>query len=236
MGKNRKDEVYGTLGKCESLFVVQGKSRPGSLVFESLAPFPGYYNQLENDAKPVYLYVAIDHEYSVFDIERAKLSVKKTYDWRFEAAKGKIDLFDKHFDVVRLRHLDSFDQLIPIQDEFMKAGIKLKMNTLTNVKNEKGFIQLLKIFNISKLGKGIYIDTSEDYHAYLLLPYKLTQKEFEETTLKVKYNWESTGFDSASGCFFIRGKLKEMVRIYSKNLTIEYLEALRKLYLSKIKS
>ena len=235
MEKNRKDEVYGTLGKSESLVVVQGKSRPGSLVFESLATFPGYYNHLENDVEPVYLYVVLDHEYSVFDIERAKLAVKKTYDWRFEAAKGKIDLFDKHFDVVRLRHLDSFDQLIPIQNEFMKAGIKLKMNTLTNVKNEKGFIQLMKIFNISKLGKGIYIDTSEDYHAYLLLPNKLTQKEFEETTLKVKYNWDSTGFDAA-GCFFIRGKLKEMVRIYSKNLTIEYLEALRKLYLSKIKN
>jgi len=52
----------------------------------------------------------------------------------------------------------------------------------------------------------------------------------------VKYNWELTGFDAASGCFFIKGKLKEMVRIYSKNLTIEYLEALRKLYLSKIQN
>ena len=227
--------MYGTLGKSESLFVVHGKSLHGSLVFESLAPFPGYYNHQENDVKPVYLYLALDREYSVFDIERAKLAVKKTYNWQFETAKGKIELFDKHFDVVRLRHLDSFDQLIPIQNEFIKAGIKLKMNTLNHVKNEEGFIQLSKIFNIRKLGKGIFIDTSEDFHAYLLLPYKSTQKEFEETTLKVKYNWELTGFDAAAGCFFIGGKLKEMVRIYTRNLTIEYLEKLRKLYLSKMK-
>ena len=235
MEKNRKDEVYGTLGKSESLFVVHGKSLPGSLVFESFAPFPDYYDHQENDVKPVYLYVALDQEYSVFDIERAKLTVKKIYDWRFEAAKGKIDLYDKHFDVVRLRHLDSFDQLIPIQNEFIKAGIKLKMNSLTKVNNEKGFIQLLKLFYISKIDEGIYIDTTEDYHAYLVLPHKLRQQEFDETTLKVKYNWESTGFDAAAGCFFIRGKLKEMVRIYSKNLTTEYLAELRKLYLLKMK-
>ncbi len=235
MAKNRKDAVYGTLGKSESLFVVHGKSLHGSLVFESLAPFPGYYNHQENDVKPVYLYLALDREYSVFDIEWAKLAVKKRYNWHFEIAKGKIELFDKHLDVVRLRHLDSFDQLIPIQNEFIKAGIKLKMNTLNHVKNEEGFIQLSKIFNIRKLGKGIYIDASEDYHAYLLLPHKLTQNEFEATTLTVKYNWELPGFDAAAGCFFIRGKLKEMVRIYSKNITIEYLEKLRKLYLSKMK-
>ncbi|HZK95680.1 MAG TPA: hypothetical protein VFC67_15870 [Prolixibacteraceae bacterium] len=234
MGKHRKDEVYGTLGKTESLFVVNGKSLHGSLVFESFAPFPGYYNQQVNDLKPVYLYLGLDHEYSVFDIERANMAVKKTFKCCFEAAKGKIELFDNHFDVVRLRHLNSYDQLIPIQNEFIKSSIKLKMNTLTHVNNEKGFIHLSKIFNIRKLGKGIYIDTSEDFHAYLLFPHRLNQKEFDDTTLKVKYNWKSTGFDAASGCLFIRGKLKEMVRIYSKNLSIEYLEELRKLYLSKM--
>ncbi len=236
MGKKRKDEVYGNLGKRESLFVIHGKSLAGSLVFESLAPFPGYYDQQESDSKPVYLYVALDREYSVFDIERAKLAVKKTYDWRFEAAKGKIDIYDKHFDVVRLRHLDSFDQLIPIQKEFIKAGIGLKMNAGVNIKNEVGYIQLMKLFYIQKLAKGIYLDITEDYHAYLILPFKLSQEAFDKTTLKVKYNWESTGFDAAAGCFFIRGKLKEMVRIYSKDLTIEYLSELRKLYLLKMEN
>src|SRR5665648_810949 len=157
MGKHRKDEVYGTLGKTESLFVVNGKSLHGSLVFESFAPFPGYYNQQVNDLKPVYLYLGLDHEYSVFDIERANMAVKKTFKCCFEAAKGKIELFDNHFDVVRLRHLNSYDQLIPIQNEFIKSSIKLKMNTLTHVNNEKGFIHLSKIFNIRKLGKGIYL-------------------------------------------------------------------------------
>ncbi|MEI6142053.1 MAG: hypothetical protein WCP85_22460 [Mariniphaga sp.] len=235
MGKNRKDDVYGMLGKYESLFVVSGKSLPGSLVFESLNPFPGYYDHQENDIKPVYLYVALDQEYSVFDIERAKQVVKNTYDWHFEAAKGKIDLFGKHYDVVRLRHLDSFDQLIPIQNEFLKAGLKLKMSSSGKGKDQKGFIKLFKLFHISKLGKGIYIDTSEEFHAYLVLPRQLSWEEFVDTTLKVRYNWESTDFDAAIGGFFIKGELKEMVRIYSKNVSLEYLSTLRELYLTKMK-
>jgi hypothetical protein len=235
MGKNRKDAVYGTIGKRESLFVVRGKILHSSIVFESFAPFPGYYSQLENDVKPVYLYLVLNNGYSVFDIERAKLAVKRTLNWRFEAAKAEIDLFDKHFDVVRLRHLDSFDQLLTIQNEFIKANIELKISTLSRVNNDDGFIRLTKIFYIRKLSKGIYLDTSEDYHAYLVLPFKLSQHEFEETTLKVKYNWESMLFDAAMGSFLIKGKLKEMVRIYSKNLTPQYLEDLRKLYLSKMK-
>lgn len=235
MGKHKNDAVYGTIGKSESLFVVREKILHSSLVFESFAPFPGYYNQLENDVKPVYLYLALNHAYSVFDIERAKLAVKRTLNLDFEAAKGEIDLFDNHFDVVRLRHLDSYDQLLLIQNEFIKVGIKLKISTLSHVENDIGFIQLSKIFFIRKLSKGIYLDGSEDYHAYLVLPFKLSQNEFEETTLRVKYNWESTLFDAAMGSLLIRGKLREMVRIYSKNLTPTYLEDLHKLYLSKMK-
>ena len=235
MGKNRKNAVYGTIGKSESLFVVRRKILHSTLVFESFEPFPGYYNQLESDAKPIYLYLVLNQAYSVFDIERAKLAVNRTLKWRFEAAKGEINLFDKHFEVIRIRHLDSFDQLLEIQNEFIKADIKLKISTLSHVNNEKGFIQLSKIFFIRKLSKGIYLDTSENYHAYLVIPYKLSQHEFEETTLKVKYNWESTLFDAAMGSLLIRGKLREMVRIYSKDLTPKYLEDLRELYLSKMK-
>jgi hypothetical protein len=235
MEKNREDEVFGMLGKYESLFDDQKKTIPGSLVFESFAPFPGYYNYQESDTKPVYLYMALDREYSVFDIERARLAIAKKYGWSFAAAKGKINLYDKQYDVIRLRHLESFDQLMPIQNGFIEAGIRLKMNSLTGVKNENCFIQLIKMFYIKALDKGIYIDTTEDFHAYLVLPRALTQQDFDEATLKVKYNWESTGFDAAAGCFFIRGKLKEMVRIYSHNLTIEYLSELQKLYLCKIR-
>ena len=235
MGKSRKEEVYGMLGKSESLLVVNDKVLPGSLVFESLNPFPGYYDHQVSDPKPVYLYLALDREYSVFDIERAKMDVKKRYDWKFEAAKGKLDIYDRHYDVVRLRHLDSFDQLVHIQQEFINAGVKMKMAHVSSGNNLNGYLQLAKIFNVRKIEKGIYLDTSEDFHAYLILPCHLAPEAFNSVKLKVEYNWDLTGFDAAVGCFFIGGKLKEMVRIYSKDLSLEYLGKLRDLYLSKVK-
>ncbi len=234
MGKYKKTEVFGMLGKTETLFTIQDKIIPGSLVFESLAPFPGYYTDVPNDTKPVYLYVGLDKGYSVFDIERAHNAVKKQYAWKFEAAKAKISIYDKHFDVVRLRHLESFDQLAPIQEQFAINGLKPKM-TSSHWKGDDGYIELHKLFCIRKEEKGIYRDASEEFHSYILLPRKLTPEEFNEVTLQVKYNASSTSFDAASGCFFMKGKLKEMVRIYTKRDDPNFLKELQSLYLSKIK-
>ncbi len=234
MGKYKKIEVFGMLGKTETLFTIHDKTIPGSLVFESLAPFPGYYTDVPNDTKPVYLYMALDKDYTVFDIERAHKAVKEAYDWKFEAAKAKISIYDKHYDVVRLRHLDSFDQLAPIQEQFSTLGLKPKI-TSAHWKGDDGYIELHKLFCIRKEDKGIYRDASEDYHSYILLPRKLSQEEFNEITRQVKYNASLSSFDAASGCFFLKRKLREMVRIYTKKDDLEYLKELQTLYLSKIK-
>lgn len=44
MEYNKKLEVFGNLLKQEKLFPVEDKIVAGSLVFESLDPFPGYYS------------------------------------------------------------------------------------------------------------------------------------------------------------------------------------------------
>jgi hypothetical protein len=234
MSKYKKTEVFGMLEKTETLFTIHEKTLPGSLVFESLAPFPGYYTDVPNDSKPVYLYIGLDKEYSVFDIERANQAVKKVYNWSFEAAKAKIIIYDKAYDVVRLRHLDSFDQLAAIQEKFAKNGLKPKMSS-NKWKGDNGYIKLHKLFYIKKLDKGIYLDASEDFHSYIILPRKLTPDEFAEITLQVKYNASSSSFDAAAGCFFIKGELKEMVRIYTKKDDPNYLKELQSLYLSRVK-
>ena len=234
MGKDKKTEVFGMLGKRETLFTIHHKTMPGSLVFESLAPFPGYYLDVPNDSKPVYLYIGMDKDYSVFDIERAHKATQKATGWKFEAAKARITIYDKSFEVVRLRHLDSFDQLAPIQESFAQYGLKPKISS-SNWKGDDGYIELHKLFCIRSVDKEIYKDATEEFHYYLLLPTKLSAAAFEEITKQVKYNASSSSFDAASGCFFKKGKLKEMVRIYTKKEEVDFLKEIHALYLSKIK-
>ena len=79
------------------------------------------------------------------------------------------------------------------------------------------------------------MDCSEDFHAYILLPKDMTPEEFKGINQQVIYNWYGSKFDAAKGAFYYKFKLREMVRIYSKKLDLNYLEDLQRLYLSKIK-
>jgi len=234
MGKNKKIEVFGTLSKSETLFTISDKTIPGTLVFESFQPFPGYYNEVPNESKPVYLYIGLEKDYEVFEVSRAFQHIKKTKGWNFEAACASVKIYNKTFHTLRLRHLDSYDDIRPIQEAFAELGIKPKAIT-GKWKHEEGIITLKKNFCIQKVGKGIFMDCSEDYHAYILLPKYMTSEEFNEYNQQVIYNWFGSKFDSAKGAFYYKFKLREMVRIYSKKLDLNYLEDLQKLYLSKIK-
>ena len=53
MEQNKRFEVFGTLTKTESVYTIDHKIMPGTLVFEALRPFPGYYSDSPLGAKPV---------------------------------------------------------------------------------------------------------------------------------------------------------------------------------------
>ena len=63
MERNKRFEVFGTLTKTETVFTIDDKIIPGTLVFEALRPFPGYYSESPTSAKPVYMYLALEEQY-----------------------------------------------------------------------------------------------------------------------------------------------------------------------------
>jgi hypothetical protein len=229
----KEREVFGMLEKSETLFSIEDKIIKGTKVFESLNPFPGYYSEFPYDVKPVYLYVGMKEDYSMFDISRAHKKIENENKLKFEVAKATIKMHDRFCHVLRLRHLDRYDQVKTIQEGFKKEGLK-PLSFSGKRENEEAHITLTKLFCIEKITDNIYMDCSEDYHAYLIIPRKLSWKEFEEVSKQVKYNWDESKFDVAIGSLFIGRELVEMVRIYSKKLTKGYLKDLRHLFLSKL--
>lgn len=233
MNKNKKKEVFGTLEKSETLFLIEDKIIKGTMVFESLNPFPGYYSEYPYDVKPVYLYIALKEDYSVFDIARAHRDIENVNKLKFEAAKAVAQIGNKFINVLRLRHLDCYDQVKTIQEGFEERGLK-PIPFSGKKGNQEAHITFKKLFCIEKLAKGIYMDCSEDFHAYLVIPQKLSWVEFEGVATQVIHNWEGSKFDIALGSFFVCGELVEMVRIYSKKLSKGYLKDLYDLFLSKM--
>ena len=227
-------KVYGNLNKRETLVSIDDRIVPGTLVFESVQPFPGYYHEFPHETKPLYLYLVLKEDYTLVEIERAKQHIAAKTNQQLEVAKGFIELHDLNYPVVRLRHITGYEQIQKVEEALASEGIHLAKGRRKH-HLDPWFIRLHKFFNLRKESEGIYIDTGEDFHAYIRIPRCLTWEQFEDVTNKVKYNWELSQFDAAYCSIFINGELQEFVRIYCEKMTPNYLKQLRELFLKKIK-
>lgn len=234
MGTNKQFEVFGSITKTETVFTIDQKIIPGTLVFEALKPFPGYYSDSPTGVKPVYLYLALDEQYELEDILRATQKVQFEFDVRFDAGKSFLQVFETKYNVLRIRHLKDYNQLEKLQLLFAENGIRF-LHKSKKYKDELVKIRIIKFFDLEEIAEKIYLDKREKHHAYFEIPQYLEWEEFVELTNKVKYNWVESKFDAAKASFYYDGQLHEVIRIYSDKICPEYLIELRKMYLDRMK-
>lgn len=227
-------EHFGTLEKLEEFTTLSENIIPGSLVFESLSPFWGYYNEDPHDYKPLYIYMAVNQTHEVFEVIRAFQKVKAEFDFELDAAKAFVKFNDRFYNALRIRHLTGYENLMHIQEAFSKHGISPLMSHYQQ-KRFTAHVTLKKMFCLNLFFKAIWVDACEAKHAYLEIPKRLSFDEFADVTQKVKNNWLDTKFDAALGYFIRKQQVVDMVRIYSDNLNADYLKGIRNLYLQKIK-
>jgi hypothetical protein len=226
-------EIFGSLEKLEQLSTIDKELAHGKLVFQSLSPFWGYYNDYPHHSSPFYIYMVIDKTYTVFEVMRAYQEVKAELGFHFDAAKAFVVFNDRSYNAIRLRQLDNFNQIQPIFESFAAHGIKpySSSSAWTNVTAR---VTLNKLFCLEHIMEGIFIDKWVEKHAYIELPHLLAFDKLVELTNNVRNNWTETRFDAAVATFLKNDKVVSAVRIYSDNLEIENLSGLKKIYESKI--
>lgn len=234
MEEQKHCEFFGSLEKLEEFTTLTQNIIPGSLVFESLSPFWGYYNTNPNDYNPLYIYLIINRTYAVFDVVRAFHNVRHELGFDLDAAKAFVKFNDRFYNAIRVRHLDGYDRIRDIQEGFVRHGISMLMIS-DNQKKVTAHVDLKKVFCLSRIGDGLYVDACEKNHAYFEIPKALTFNEFNELTQKVRNNWMESKFDAALGYYLMEQRIVEIVRIYSDKLDVQHLDGIRKLYLQKMK-
>lgn len=233
MGKNKKMEVFVNLTKKDTVVAIDEKVLPGSLVLDSLNPFPGYYHELPTETKPIYIYLVLASQYPLEEIIRATQNIEKEYNWNFDAGKGYMTIGSEYLNVIRLRHLPELEMVAKIQEAYQNQGIMFLMNKKLRGTLEVK-VKIVKFLLLENIGEGVYINVQEPTFAYVEIPKYLHQEAFYKVSMDVKYNWDGHEFDAASGSFYHEGKLFEVVRIRSNQMDLEYLSSIRKLYLDKI--
>ncbi len=234
MNESKTMEVFGNLTKYDTVVAIDEKIVPGSLVFDSLNPFPGYYHDTPMNAKPIYIYLVLEKQYPLEEILRSTQKIENDYQWKFNAGKGYMRIGSESLNVIRVRHLPDLDLVEKIQEAYMNNGIKFLMNKKIKGKIEAE-VKVVKFLSLKQLAEGAYVDTQETNFGYIEIPRYLDHEAFVRVSMDVKYNWLGHEYDAAAGSFYKDGKLFETVRIYSNKISAEYLSEIRKLYLEKIK-
>jgi len=228
---------FGSLLKEETLEVIDSKILPNTIVLEATNPFPGYYEYYEGiqkDVKPHYIYLLTDKKYDLEDFTRATQKIMSHFEANFHAAIGTITIFNNVYPVVRIRRLTKYDQIQDLQTCYKEEGIKFKSNSPIP-HNSKAMIHLDKFFALEEIGDGYFLDHIEPNHGYFTIPQKLNWKQFAHLTQQVKYNMEMLHFDVSLGFIYDNFKAIDIIRVYAENLNLELLKKIRSKFVERIK-
>lgn len=235
MEKTAIIEKFGGLLKEEPLSCVTDESLiPGTCVLEAVDPFMGYYREVSSESKPSYFYLMLEGHYSIEQISRATISIRKNINIGFDAVPGYINVFDEYHRTIRLRNIEQFVHIGLLQKFYREAGFVLHKKVKTFL-NQTAKISLSKLFTIEPVGELMFLDRSQPHHGYFIIPRYIDWNEFRELTKEVKYETSLLNFDAARAFIYENGGITDLVRIYRENLTIEKLTAIRNRYLKLLK-
>lgn len=227
-------EVFVNLTKNDIVVAIDDNIIPGSVVLDSLNPFPGYYHETPTSTKSIYIYMVLDRQYPLEEIIRATQNIEKEYGWDFDAGKGYMEIGSQFLDVIRMRHVPQLDLVEKIQEAYMKQGINFLISKKLKGRLEVR-VKIVKFSTLEEIGEGTYLSVDDPTFGYIEIPKYLDRRAFTKVSMDVKYNWEGHEFDAARASFYNNKKLYEVVRIRSNKNDAEYLADIRKLYLEKIR-
>lgn len=233
MEKSAIVEKFGGLVKTESLSCLEDSGlMPNACLLEARKPFSGYYNDVPGTKRPLYLYLVLDHtmNYTPETIIRATEKVKSQAGFTFDAAFGTVHFFDRTCPVIRVRDLSSYGNIRELQELYKAAGLEYRKK-VKNFSDEPGLISLNKLFYLSELAEGMWIDRSQPHHAYFLIPHHIDFETFTKITTEVKYDTSLLYFDAAYAWYYEGKGIQNMIRIYREDLSIEKVTAIRDKYL-----
>lgn len=228
---------YGSLIKEEAFELIEGAILPNTFVLESKNPFPGfyeYYDNLQKDITPHYIYLVTDRKYSLEQFTRTTQQIMAETNKKYHAALGTITIFNTVYHVIRVRHIEQYSDIKELQAYYVSLGINFK-DKPSKFDNEIGLTRLNKFFSLDQIEDNYYLDSVEANHGYFKIPKFLTWEEFETLTKQVKYNMDLLHFDASIGFIYDHFKAVDMIRVYAENLSLDMMKQIRSKYLERIK-
>ncbi len=226
-------EFTGSIIKEETLKTLHDKGVDKAVVYEVEDSYPGYYGLEDEEMRPNFIYLPTKRKFRYEEVKRIESRIKKYCQITFDMTSGSIQIFNERRSAFRIKYLENYDHLKDIQEFIQEEGVSF-------IKKEKKIhkkvlIKTDKVFLVKELENGIYMDQEENEIGYITLPKHLKWKEFETLTFQVKNNWNGKGFDAATAHFNRHMGIINVVRVYSKENSYEFLRSIQEVYERLIK-
>ncbi len=228
MKKSR--EVIGNVIKEESISLINHHKLPDTLVINIDHPFPGLHGMdFQLESKPRSIIIATSEVYSFAKILREAAKINKNTDFDINASFAKIKSGRNIIYGIRIKGLESYDQIPKLQkilsDHNFKLLKKKKIQTDKPVS-----IKISKFFHIEEIDQNIYKETRIDGMYFIEIPEYLPWETFKKITMKVKNNISNNNFDIVKGLFYKDDTVKDMIRVFKPNIKQDLLQEIKKRY------
>ncbi len=229
-------ETTGTIKKKETLASIEEAFSAKALVIESKFPYPGYYQPSIPDVmelNPDSVYLITRGNIDDVKLMRINQEVKKGYTKHFDAASGRITVYNEMRSCIRLKFLKNYTDIPELVERFRDHDIQfLKYRQISDY---TGLIDVKKYFVLETIEPGIYRDVEVPEMSYIQIPGFLNWENFERITLDMKHNLEDNKFDAAVGTIYRKNCIIDIVRIYDKKFSLDKLYTIREKYKQALK-
>jgi hypothetical protein len=228
-------ETCGTILKKETIASIEQAFCAGILVLESKFPFPGYYHQVvpeTEELSPGSVFLMLKSEISDEKLMRLNPEIKKLIRKRFDAAPGRISLFNEEKPSIRVKLLREYNEIPQLVELYKEEGVHfLKYR---HIKPYTGLISVKKFFVLNTIEPGIYVDTEDHEMGYVQIPGYLKWSNFEKITIELKRNMEDNKFDAALATIHRKNCVIDLIRIFDKQISVPKLQMIRSKYIEAI--
>jgi len=231
---NKTFEVIGYTTKEEQVNALTQSILKNTFVLDVCHPFPGYNrDKLEHLTVPRGILFVTSKEYEWNKILRTTKKISNFLEYDINGSYASVVLGNHFYHSLRVKGIPSYEEIPIVQHAYQEEGFEFMKGKATKG-DITALIKVKKFYLLEQIDEGIYADkVNVDMH-YILIDRELNWELFRKITQKIKNNTTNRNFDVVLGALYMDMSMKEMIRVYKPNISVELLREIKSSYQKEI--
>lgn len=227
-------EVTGYTTKEEVVNALTQSILKNTFVLDINHPFPGYNrDKLEHLTVPRGILFVTSKEYEWNRILRTTKKISGFLEYNINGTYANVILGNHFYHAIRVKGIPSYEEIPIVQHAYQEEGFEF-MKSKTEKGDLTAVIKVKKFYLLEEAEDGIFMDKINPDMYYILINRELNWELFRKMTQKIKNNISNRNFDVVLGAFYMDWGMKEMIRIYKPNCSLELLKEIKQFYQKEI--